>query len=190
MRIVFGGVGALGSTAAVACRNLDATLRFVDFDRVESKNLRSQAYVKQSVGKHKATALKLQFANFYNVKTEAFAVRLEASNVEALLGPGDLLVDCFDNAASRELISGFARKSGKACLHAAISAGGDYGLVRWDDQFEADAEDEAGQATCEGGEFLPMLSLVASVLARTIQEFATEQRRLNSMISLSGIQRS
>ena len=39
MRIVFCGVGALGSTAAVLCRNLDATLCFVDFDRVESKNV-------------------------------------------------------------------------------------------------------------------------------------------------------
>jgi len=65
MRIVFCGVGALGSTAAVLCRNLDASLVFVDFDRVESKNLLAQAYVKQSVGKNKAEALKLQLLNFH-----------------------------------------------------------------------------------------------------------------------------
>jgi len=57
-RIVFCGVGALGSTAAVLCRNVEATLAFVDFDRVESKNLVAQAYVKPSVGKNKAEALK------------------------------------------------------------------------------------------------------------------------------------
>ena len=51
MRIVFCGVGALGSLTALLCRNLDAALAFVDFDRVESKNLLSQAFVKQSVGK-------------------------------------------------------------------------------------------------------------------------------------------
>ena len=61
MRIVFCGVGAIGSTAAVLCRNLEASLVFVDFDRVESKNLLAQAYVKPSVGKNKAEALKLQF---------------------------------------------------------------------------------------------------------------------------------
>ena len=39
MRIVFCGVGAIGSQAAMLCRNLDAELAFVDFDRVESRNL-------------------------------------------------------------------------------------------------------------------------------------------------------
>ena len=57
MRIVFCGVGALGSAAVVASRNLDASLALVDFDRVESKNLLAQAYVKQSVGKNKAQAV-------------------------------------------------------------------------------------------------------------------------------------
>jgi tRNA A37 threonylcarbamoyladenosine dehydratase len=52
MRIVFCGVGAVGSTAAMLCRTLEAQLAFVDFDRVESKNLLSQAFVKASVGKN------------------------------------------------------------------------------------------------------------------------------------------
>ena len=39
------------------CRNLDAELRLVDFDRVESKNLAAQWFVKQSVGKNKAEAV-------------------------------------------------------------------------------------------------------------------------------------
>ena len=62
--------------AASFCRNLNATLCFVDFDRVESKNLLAQAYVKQSIGKNKAEALKLQLQNFYGVKAESFGVEL------------------------------------------------------------------------------------------------------------------
>ena len=81
MRIVFCGVGALGSNAVVACRNLDASLVLVDFDRVESKNCLSQAFVKQSVGKNKAESLKLQLANFWGVKAEAFGVRVTEENV-------------------------------------------------------------------------------------------------------------
>ena len=65
MKLVFCGVGALGSTAAVLCRSLGAELRLVDFDRVESKNLSAQAFVKQSLGKNKAEALKLQLWNFW-----------------------------------------------------------------------------------------------------------------------------
>ena len=91
MRIVFCGVGALGSTAAMLCRNLEAKLVFVDFDRVESKNLASQAFVKPSVGKNKAEALKLQLSNFHGIKAEAFGVRLTEDNIETLLDKADLV---------------------------------------------------------------------------------------------------
>lgn len=189
MRVAFCGVGALGSTAAVWCRNLDTTLRLIDFDRVESKNLLAQAFVRQSIGKNKATALKLQLANFYGLKAEAFGTRLEATNADELLGKTDLLVDCFDNAASRRLVSDYARRHDTACVHAALSAEGDYGMVRWNDQFSADEEDQPGQPTCEGGQLLPMVGIVAAVLARTIQEYLADGSQRNSMISLSAVQR-
>src|SRR4051794_26883738 len=91
-RIVFCGVGALGSNAVVASRNLAATLVLVDFDRVESKNCLAQAYVKQSIGKNKAEALKLQLANFWGVKAEAFGVRVAEDNVATLCGSADVVV--------------------------------------------------------------------------------------------------
>lgn len=187
MRIAFCGVGALGSTAVVLCRNLDATLVLIDFDRVESKNLLAQAFVKQSVGKNKADALKLQLFNFWSVKAEAHGVRVAETNVEALLGSADLLVDCFDNLASRNLLSAFARRAEKPLVHAAISGDGTFGLVRWDERFVADAEDEVGQATCEGGEHLPLIGLVAATLARTIQDFVSAGTRRDSMISLGSV---
>ena len=187
MRIVFCGIGALGSTAVVLCRNLDATLAVVDFDRVESKNLLSQAFVKQSVGKNKADALKLQLANFWSVKAEAHGVRLAETNVDTLLSSADLLVDCFDNQASRQLLSAFARRAEKPLVHAALSGDGTFGLVRWDERFSADAEDEAGQATCEGGEHLPLIGLLAATLARTIQDFLSSGAKRDSMVSLQSV---
>jgi len=190
MRIVFCGVGALGSTAAVSCRNLDATLRLVDFDRVESKNLLAQAFTKQAVGKNKAAALKLQLQNFYGVKAEAFGVRLVATNVAELCGDARLIVDCFDNAESRAVVSAFARSNGVACVHGALAADGTFGMVRWDDSFTPDAADTPGQATCEGGEHLPFIGIVATTLARTIQEFLDDGTQANSMISLSGVTRT
>lgn len=187
MRIVFCGVGALGSTAAQLCRNLDATLRFIDFDRVESKNLLAQAYVKQSIGRNKADALKMQLQNFYGTRAEAFGVKLVADNIEALCGEGDLLVDCFDNRASRELLSQFARKTSKPLVHAAISGDGTFGVVRWDERFKPDAEDHEGQATCEGGEHLPFIGSVGGALARCIQDFVKGGTRRDVMISLNAV---
>jgi len=186
-RVVFLGVGALGSTCAVLCRSLSATLVFVDFDKVESKNLLAQAYVKQSVGKNKAEALKAQLLNFHGVKAEAFGVRLVSENVEQLCAGAAVLVDCFDNAASRRLASDHARARNMPLVHAAISGDGTFGLVRWDAQFSADAEDTPGQATCEGGEHLPMIGLLSATLARTLQDFLVRGEQRDSMVSLRSI---
>jgi hypothetical protein len=187
MRIVFCGVGALGSTAAVLCRNLDASLVFIDFDRVESKNLLAQAFVKQSVGKNKAEALKMQLLNFHGVKAESFGVRVTTENVATLCKDAGLLIDCFDNAASRKLLSDFARSSSTPLLHAAVSGDGTFGLVRWDERFVPDAEDVAGQATCEGGEHLPLIGLLGAAIARAVQDFVKGGTRRDSMIGLAAV---
>jgi threonine dehydrogenase-like Zn-dependent dehydrogenase len=187
MRILFCGVGAIGSTAAVLCRNLEATLAFIDFDRVESKNLLAQAYVKPSVGKNKAEALKLQLLNLHGVKAESFGVRVTRDNVEALCGGADLLVDCFDNQDSRVLLSEYARKAGKPLVHGAVSADGNFGLVRWDERFTPDAEDTAGQATCEGGAHLPLLGLLAATLARTVQDFLKHGVKRDALVNLTAV---
>lgn len=188
MRIVICGVGALGSTAAVLCRSLGAELRLVDFDRVESKNLTAQAYVKQSLGKNKAEALKVQLWNFWAVKAEALPVRVVADNVAQVCAGAQLVVDCFDNRAGREVLSQHARAAGLPLVHAALAADGSFGLVRWDERFTPDAEDQVGQATCEGGEHLPFIGLLAAALARAIQDFARNGTRRDAIVSLTGIQ--
>jgi len=189
-RVVVCGVGALGSTAVHFCRNLDIELRLVDFDRVESKNLAAQWFVKQSVGKNKAEAIRLQLANFYGAKAEALGVRLAATNAAQLLAGCGLAVDCFDNADSRIALAEAARAAGVPLVHAALAGDGTFGIVRWDERFVADREDAAGQATCEGGEHLPMIGLVGATLARAIQDFVRAGDRRDYMISLSAVVRT
>jgi molybdopterin/thiamine biosynthesis adenylyltransferase len=189
-KLVICGVGALGSTAVQYLRNVDAELRLVDFDRVESKNLAAQWFVKQSVGKNKAEAVRLQLANFYGAKAEAMSVKLGEHNAAQLLAGATLAVDCFDNADSRLVLSAAARSGGIPLVHGALSADGTFGLVRWDERFTADREDTPGQATCEGGEHLPMIGLVGATLARTIQDFLKNGDRRDYLVSLSGVART
>ena len=189
-KIVVCGVGALGSTAVHCCRSLGVELRVVDFDRVEAKNLAAQWFVKQSIGKNKAEAIRLQLANFYGVRSEAFGVRLAAGNAAQLLAGCALAVDCFDNADSRIALADAARAAGVPLVHAALAADGTFGLVRWDERFVADREDAAGQATCEGGDHLPMIGVVGATLARAIQDFVRGGERRDYMISLSGVTRT
>jgi hypothetical protein len=189
-KIVVCGVGALGSTAVHGCRGLDAELRVVDFDRVEARNLAAQWFVKQSVGKNKAEAIRLQLANFYGVRAEAFGVRLAAGNAAQLLAGGALAVDCFDNADSRIALADAARAAGVPVVQAALAGDGTFGLVRLNDRFVADREDAAGQATCEGGEHLPMIGMVGATLALAIQDFVRGGERRDYMISRSGVTRT
>jgi molybdopterin-synthase adenylyltransferase len=183
MRVLFCGVGALGSTAVVLCRNLPVELAFADHDRVESKNLLAQAYTRQAVGRNKAEALRLQLLNFYGVKAQAYPVRLEATNVAAVCGPADLLVDCLDNAAGRRLLSSHARDAGTPLVHAGVSGDGTFGLVRWDERFTPDAEAAPGQATCADGAHLPLIAQVSATLARIVQDYVTGGLRRDAMVT-------
>lgn len=101
-----------------------------------------------------------------------------------------LAVDCFDNADSRNTLSEAARAANVPLVHAALAADGTFGLVRWDERFVADREDTEGQATCEGGEHLPMIGLVGATLARAIQDFLTSAERRDFMISMSSVMRT
>jgi hypothetical protein len=187
VRVIVCGVGALGSTAVVLCRSLGVELRLVDFDRVESKNLSAQAFVKQSLGKNKAEALKLQLLNLWGFKAEALGVKVVAENVAEVCREGNLIVDCFDNRAGREVLSAHARAQNLPLVHAAMAGDGRFGIIRWDERFVADEEDHAGQATCEGGEHLPFIGLLAACLARTIQDFVRDGKRRDAMVSLSSV---
>lgn len=187
MRILFCGVGALGSTAAMLCRNLPADLAFADHDRVETKNLLSQAYTRQAVGRNKAEALKLQLHNFHGIKADAFPVKLADTNIATVAAPADLLVDCLDNAAGRALLSTYAREAGKPLVHAGISGDGTFGLVRWDERFTPDTEDEPGRPTCTGGDHLPLIAQVSATLARTIQDHLTAGTTHDAMITLTAV---
>jgi len=135
------------------------------------------------VGKNKATALKMQLLNFYDVKLRDYAIKLTALNVETILGPVDLVVECFDNAESRRVVQDYVRANKKACVHAGLAANGEFGVVRWDAAFKIDEEGAPGQATCEGRGFLPLILRVSSSLVASIQFFLANQREVNWNVS-------
>jgi molybdopterin/thiamine biosynthesis adenylyltransferase len=177
------GVGALGSHTIHVLRNLPVDLTVVDGDRVESANLHSQMYSRQVVGKNKAEATRLLLLNQYGREARALPVRVRVDNVAQVCGPAQLVLDCFDNAASRQVLGTYCRDEDVPLVHGGISADGLFGLVRWDERFEADEEDREGQATCQTGEHLPLISLVAAALALTVRDFVASGRRRDVMVT-------
>ena len=179
------GAGALGSHLAQFLRNA-AKLRVVDFDRVEQKNVLSQFHSRSSLGRAKVVALQQTLSFLFGTKVEGLPHQLIEENARELLGGADLVIDCLDNAAAREIVQRFARAHGVPCLHGALSADGSFGQVLWDDQFTADREPGAGAATCEDGAHLPLIALVAAYLARSAQEFLDSARKLGFAVPARG----
>lgn len=188
-KITIIGVGALGSHLVFLLRNEKATIRIVDFDRVEMKNVASQFHWKGNVGKKKVEALKQSMQFAYGCQLEIIGNRLTDDNADQLLGGADLLVDCLDNGASRRIVQAFAKKHTVACLHGALAANGEFGRVVWTENFTVDDESGAGAPTCEDGEFLPFISVVASYLAFAAQRFLRDNARISFSIWPGGVQK-
>ena len=179
------GVGALGSHLVQFLRNQDLTIRVIDYDRVEQKNIHSQFHGKPAVGKKKVDSLKQSMQFMYGSRIQTVSNKLVSENVEALLS-GDLIIDCLDNAASRQLIQHWVRQSGQPCVHGALAPDGSFGRVVWDEDFVIDSEAGQGNATCENGEFLPFIAITSAYLARAVQVFLTSNEKIGFSISPAG----
>ena len=184
-KITIIGLGALGSHAAIALRNVGG-LKLVDFDRVEQKNTLSQFHTKMGQGRNKAQAIAQAMQGFWGVKVETVPHKVTDDNAEVILGGSDLVLDCTDNIAARTCIKGFCDAKSIPLLHAAMSADGTFAQVVWTEDFEADAETGDG-ATCEDGENLPFHLLVGSFIAQTAKDFLDKGRKRNFQISPSGV---
>ena len=185
-KLVIVGVGALGSHVALLGRNWPVKLVAVDFDRVEQKNVASQLHTRMGVGRNKAQALQQTLQGLFGLRIDAVPHKLVADNVEALLGGADLVLDCVDNAPTRHLIQAFAQDRGIPCLHGAIAADGSYARVMWTDAFTVDEGGE-GEATCEDGEHLPFVTVVAARLAMAVQHWLASGQTRSLHVHPGGI---
>lgn len=190
MKIIIVGVGALGSHVVQFLRNIDADLQVIDFDKIDAKNVMSQFHGKPNLGKNKTMGLQSIMTFLFGKKIGATPHKLTTLNDDALLSGADLIVDCLDNAAARIIVQNFARRSHTPCVHGALTNDGTFGRVVWDEFFTADAEGAAGTPTCENGEHLPFIGLVASQLALTIQLFLQDGKKSNWNVYRGGGVRS
>lgn len=184
------GVGALGSHVVQFSRNFGAKLRVIDFDRIEQKNTMSQFHGKPNVGKNKAQAIEQTMNFFFGVKVITVPHKLTLQNEEQLLSGSSLIIDCLDNGEARRIVQNFVRRTRIPCIHGALAADAQYGRVVWDHDFWIDDEPATGTATCENGEHLPFITLVSSLIARSIQEFVQNNRRIGFEINPAGVIRT
>lgn len=121
--IMVAGLGGLGCAAALYLTAAGVgKLLLVDDERVELSNLNRQVlHWTRDVGRPKveSAAEKLRELNPY-VEIEPKAVRVDESNVEALVSSVDLVIDGLDNWETRLIVNDACVKLGKPFIHAGV----------------------------------------------------------------------
>ena len=97
------GLGAIGSNllSQLAKQYPDFEFHGIDFDKIEERNIRTQAYFLEHIGLFKSDALRIVLGRFIRRPNyRPFRMKIERPET---IGQADLIIDCFDNTKSREL---------------------------------------------------------------------------------------
>jgi len=180
VRLVVCGAGAVGSNLVInLVRQGFRCIKVIDDDRVESHNIGAQIYGVNDVGALKAEVLQADVFRAVGVEIEAERRRLNEKNVEKLLAGAEIVVDGFDNTASRLLVTEYCRTNALPCLHVGLSA--DYAEVFWNEAYRVPQDQAGGVDVCDYplarnlSQFAVALAseaLVRYVLTATSQNFS------------------
>jgi molybdopterin-synthase adenylyltransferase len=180
-RIVVCGAGAVGSNLVeTLVRQGAQNLRVIDRDRVEEHNISTQVWLAEDVGAFKAEVLRNTLYRAAGVEIDAVTRELGEKNVRKLLAEADLVVDGFDNSASRRLVTEHCRGAGLPCLHVGLNA--DYAEILWNDVYRVPG-DVAGDV-CDYPLARNLVLIAVSVAAETALRFLTMGERESWTLTL------
>ncbi|MDM8561379.1 ThiF family adenylyltransferase [Candidatus Marithioploca araucensis] len=128
------GAGAIGSNMAEnLVRAGFETIRVIDYDRVEQRNLSIQPYYRSDIGAYKATILANSLYRALGVEIEPKVVELTSQNVTKLLKGSQLVIDGFDNHTARAAVSKYCHSAKLPCMHVGLA--NDYAEIIWNDEY-------------------------------------------------------
>jgi molybdopterin/thiamine biosynthesis adenylyltransferase len=182
VRITLGGAGALGSHLADnLVRQGFAALKVIDRDRVEEHNVSTQIYGESDVGAWKGDVLRNRLFRATGVEIEAINKELTERTARGLLKDSGLVVDTFDNSASRRLVQETCRALGLPCLHVGLFAY--YAEVIWDEAYRVPA-DVAGDV-CDYPLARNLVLLAVAVASETLVRYGLTGARDNWSVTLT-----
>jgi molybdopterin/thiamine biosynthesis adenylyltransferase len=128
------GAGAVGSNLAEnLARTGFATLKVIDYDRIEERNLSTQPFYRSDIGAHKTTILANTLYRALGVNLETSVTELTSHNAKKLLKGSQLVIDGFDNSTARAAVSKYCKSANLPCLHVGLTS--DYAEIIWNDEY-------------------------------------------------------
>ncbi len=174
-QITICGAGALGSHLIdTLARQGACRLTVIDQDRVEEHNIGTQIYEAGDIGAFKAEVMQARCFRATGIELEAVAKQLTERNVARLLRGTSLVVDTFDNSASRRLVTEHCRAQNLACLHLGMNA--DYGEVMWNEIYRVPSDVLEGNI-CEYPLARNLILIIVALGSEAILRFLLEGRK-------------
>ncbi len=183
------GAGGLGSPVALYLATAGVgQLTIVDHDNVDLTNLQRQvAHNMQRIGQSKAMSAALTAAEINpTIGISAVNERVDASNIDALVVGADVVIDCSDNQATRQLVNAACVAHAKP-LVSGSAIGFDGQVSVYDTRapehpcyacvFPADAPNEDARCATMGV-FAPLVGVIGSMQA-------TESLKLLARVGVS-----
>lgn len=183
-QIAICGVGALGSNLAVTLVKMGAEqVLLLDKDKVESRNLGTQVYGMDDVGAPKVEMLRNLLFRETSVEASIVHKELTEKNVAKLVGKPDLLIDVFDNSASRKILKDYADRESISCMHAGVND--QYGEIVWNEKYTVPSD--TGLDVCDYPLSRTLVLLVVAVVAEAIMQFLSKAEKNNYSITLGDL---
>ncbi|OGV34367.1 MAG: thiamine biosynthesis protein ThiF [Lentisphaerae bacterium GWF2_45_14] len=119
------GAGGLGSNcAAFLVRSGFRKLKIYDFDKVSYSNLNRQFYFYDQVGHWKVDALRVNLSRIDpDLELETFNERVTNANVSGAFADCDIVIEAFDRAENKKMLTEAYMNSGKLYISASGIAG-------------------------------------------------------------------
>jgi molybdopterin/thiamine biosynthesis adenylyltransferase len=175
------GAGALGANIAESLARMGfRRLRVVDRDRIEERNLSTQPFYLSDAGAFKARMLANALYRALGVEVDARCEELTAQNASKLLAECALVVDVFDNSASRRVLKEYSEGADVPCLHAGLA--GDYAEVIWNELYRVPSA--ALDDVCDYPLARNLVTLTVAVACESIIEFVSTGARRSHTITL------
>ena len=175
------GAGALGANLLeTLARSGYGTLKVIDSDRIETRNLSTQPYYQSDVGAYKGKVLANTIYRAVGTTVEVIAKRLTASNAKSLLRGSTMVIDVFDNSGSCQVVKDYCLQYDIPCLHAGLAK--DYAEVVWEPEYRVPSA--TNDDICDYPLARNLVLLTVAVASETATQFITEGIQKSCTITL------
>lgn len=184
MKIAIFGLGALGSNLLVQLAKQYPEFEYtgIDFDKVEGRNIRTQAFFLEQVGLHKADAIRVILSRFLR-RPKYTPVKQKITEPPYKISlTHNLLIDCFDNSKSRDLITKTETEH-TTVLHVGFSPFYTAEMI-WDEDYDVPNDvDSRGVDICEQTDAVSFIHFVVNATVLNISDWINNKARKNIIIT-------